>query len=184
MKGKKQKLEERTGFTAKKILYLAVALLLFSAIVSILITAKDGSSRASHFIRGAFEEDGVVENGTLEVEGVEPIEDVPDGEIRYYINKKMVFPHGYARGDVLLQNPGACGYVLQFRFYLADGSSNYPIYTSPKLRPGQFIDGDKLDRYLHVGKYDCTYSVTAYDLADETTECGSLSGFLQIQIAS
>ncbi len=183
-KKKKKKIEDKTGFTPRRITLLSIAILLFSATVSILLTSNNSTNRAVQFLRGAFEGKGVVQNGTLEIEGVEPIEEVPEGEVRYYINKQVAFPNAYARGDVVLQNPAACGYVLEFRFYIADGRSSIPIYTSPKLRPGQYLDGDKLDRYIPGGRYDCTYTVTAYDLADETTECGSLSGFLQIEIMS
>ncbi len=184
MSGRKKKLEEKTGFTPSKILLLSIAVLLFSAIVSILLTANTSSNRAVQFVRGAFEPDGQVEDGALEIEGVEPIEDVPDGEVRYYINKEITFQNGYVKGDVVLQNPAACDYVLQFRFYLADGSSNVPVYTSPKLRPGQYLNGDKLDHYIQGGRYECTYTVTAYDPADDTVECGSLSGFVQIMVMS
>jgi hypothetical protein len=185
MSARKRKAQEKTGFTPRKIMLLSIAILLFSAIVSILMTANAGEhNRTAQFLRSILEGKGVVENGVLEIEGVEPIEEVPEGEIRYYINKQVVFPHGYALGDVVLQNPAACGYVLQFRFYLADGSSNTPVYTSPKLRPGQYMNGDKLDRYIVGGRYDCTYTVTAYDPEDEKVECGMVSGFLQIEVMS
>lgn len=174
--------KKKTGFTPSKIALLSVAVLLFSAIVSILLTANVSNNRAAQFLRAAFEGKGVVEDGVLEIEGVAPIEEVPDGEVRYYINKKVVFPNGYAKGDVVLQNPPACDYVLQFRFYLADGSSSEPVYSSPKLRPGQYINGDKLNRYTPGGRYDCTYTVTAYDRSDERTVCGTLSGFLNIEV--
>jgi hypothetical protein len=184
MSARKKKLEERTGFTPRKIALLSAAVLLFSAIVSILLTANSSNNRASQFVRGAFEGRGVVENGVLEIEGVSPIEEVPDGEVRYYINKKVVFPNGYAQGDVVLQNPEACDYVLQFRFYLADGSSSEPVYTSPMIRPGQYLNGDKLGRYLPSGGYDCTYTVTAYEPNGEAGASGMLSGFLHIDVMS
>lgn len=180
---RRRKKEKNNGaITPRRITLLSIAILLFSATVSILITANTSENRAVQFIRGAFEGKGAVQNGVLEIDGVDPIEDVPEGEVRYYINKKVTFPNGYERGDVVLQNPAACGYILQFRFYLADGRSSVPIYTSPMLRPGQYLDGDKLDRYVAGGKYDCTYTVTAFDLQDETVESGSLSGFLKIEI--
>ena len=167
---KKNNMKEKTGFTPRKITLLSVSILLFSAIISVLLTSNASGNRAVQFIRGAFEGKGMVQNGVLEIEGVDPIEEVPEGEVRYYINKKVVFPNGYARGDVVLQNPAACGYALQFRFYLADGSSNVPVYTSPLLRPGQYLDGDKLDRYIPSGRYDCTYTVTAFETEGELVE--------------
>lgn len=182
MSARKKKLEEKTGFTPRRIALLSAAVLLFSAIVSILLTANTSNNRVSQFVRGALEGRGVVHNGVLEIEGVDPIEEVPDGEVRYYINKNVVFPNGYESGDVVLQNPEACDYILQFCFYIADGSSTDPVYTSPMIRPGQYLDGDKLSRYLPAGRYDCTYTVTAYDLHSEADVSGMLSGFLHIDV--
>ncbi|MBR5619558.1 MAG: hypothetical protein IKW76_07470 [Clostridia bacterium] len=184
MSARKKKMEEKTGFTPRKILYLSLAVLMFSAIVSFLLTANTSNKPAAQAVRGLFEGRGRVEDGLLEIEGVEPIEDVPEGEVRYYINKKVVFPNGYEQGDIVLQNPSACGYVLQFRFYLADGSSAEPIYTSPLLRPGQYLNGDKLGRHIPSGGYDCTYTVTAYDARNESVESGTVSGFLRLEIMS
>ena len=113
MSARKKKMEEKTGFTPRKILYLSLAVLMFSAIVSFLLTANTSNKPAAQAVRGLFEGRGRVEDGLLEIEGVEPIEDVPEGEVRYYINKKVVFPNGYEQGDIVLQNPSACGYVLQ-----------------------------------------------------------------------
>ncbi|MBQ7541330.1 MAG: hypothetical protein IJT44_03450 [Clostridia bacterium] len=178
----KKKERSKNDFTAPKVFYMVVALLLFCAIVSILFTANADHNRAAQYIRGRFEAKGEVQDGTLEIEGLDAILDVPEGEIRYYINKHLVFANGYARGDIVLQNPQACGYALQFRFYLADGSSNVPIYTSPLLKPGQYLDGDKLDRYVPSGKYECTYTVDAFDLADTSVGCGSVGGFLTMSV--
>ncbi len=182
MSGHRNRPKRKSGFTPHKILLLSIAVVLFSAIISIMMTGNLSENRVVQFICGAFEGKGVVEDGMLEIEGVSPIEDVPEGEVRYYINKQVVFPNGYAQGDIVLQNPSACGYVLKFRFYLADGSSNEPVYASPKLRPGQYLNGDKLTRYLPGGRYDCTYTVTAYELENESTECGTISGFLNIEV--
>ena len=171
-----------TDFTTKKIVIMSIALLLFCTIVSILFTANADENRAAQFIRGRFEPKAKAQDGMLEIEGVEAIGEVPEGEIRYYINKEPIFPSGYERGDVLLQNPESSMYALQFRFYLADGSSSAPVYTSALLHPGQYIDGDKLDRYLPPGSYACTYTATAYDLADETVVCGSTSGLVTLTV--
>ena len=173
----------KTRFTPKKVLCFAVALLLFSAIVSYLFTANaDDGNRAANFMRGAFTGGGEVRDGALEIEGIEMPVEIPEGEIRYFINKDVVFANTYTRGDIVLQNPEQCSYVLQFRFYLADGSSNKPIYTSPKLCPGQYLSEDKLDRYVAAGTYDCTYTVTAYALDDDSTEAGRMSGFLTLMV--
>lgn len=181
---KNNKTKSIRAMSNKKIALLAVAVFLFSAVVSIVVTANSGNNTAANFIKGAFIADGEVMDGTLEIEGVEPIDDVPEGEVRYFINKNVVFQNTYTRGDIILQNPEKCGYILEFKFYLADGSSNKPIYTSEKLEPGQYISEDKLDRAIKSGKNDCTYTVTAYSLDDPEKAEGELSGFLTITVVS
>ena len=171
-----------TGFTARKIILLATAIVLFSAVVSILVTANSGDNRASYFIRFALTPRGTVEQGIPPIDGIDPLEDVLQGEIRYNINKNPFFPNGYAQGDILLHNPQSSSYALQFRVYLADGSSNIPVYTSPVLQPGTYISGDKLNRYLYAGTYPCTYSVAAFDPDDLHEQTGSASGFLTVTV--
>lgn len=184
MQNKKKKETKKRALSTKKIIMLSVAVFLFSAVVSLVITANYGNGTAANFIKGAFTADGEVMDGTLEIEGVAPIDDVPKGEIRYFINKNVVFQNTYARGDIILQNPEKCGYALEFKFYLADGSSNKPIYTSEKLKPGQYISENKLDRAIKSGQNECTYTVTAYSLEDEDKVEGELSGFLTVTVVS
>ena len=97
----------KTRFTTKKVVSLSLAILLFSAVVSIVITGSVGQNRAAYFIRGIFIADGEVQNGTLE--GVKPVGEIPEGEIRYYMNREVLLPNGYALADVMLQNPQKCG---------------------------------------------------------------------------
>ena len=169
-------------FTPKKIILLTCAAILFSAVVSIVVTANSGNNRAAYFLQNALTPGGTVEDGVPPIEGIDPLDDIPEGEIRFNINKKMFFPNGYALGDVLLHNPQSSAYTLQFKIYLADGSSNVPIYVSPMLRPGQYISGDKLSRFLYAGTYDCTYSVAAFDPQDTDTQVGSASGFVTVTV--
>ena len=184
MNKQKEKQKNKRAMSNKKIIMLSLAVLLFSAVVSIIVTTDSDGNVATNFIRGMFTADGEVMDGTLEIEGVEPIDEVPEGEIRYFINKNIVFPNTYARGDIILQNPEKCGYILEFKYYLADGSSNKPIYTSDKLYPGQYISEDKLDRSVKCGLHECTYTVTAYSLDDAKTVEGELSGFLTLTVVS
>ena len=182
-KKKKNPEKKRAKYSVKKWLCFAVALFLFSALISIFVTAKsEEQTRAAQFVRSLLTPRGEVADGTLQMFEADAFE-IPEGEIGYYLNKKMVFPDGYSKGDVLMQNPEQCGYVLRLRVYLADGSSNKPIYTSPKLSPGQYISGDKLNHYLPSGTYDCTFTVTAYDLEDGS-EQGFRSGFLTVSVMS
>ncbi len=184
MQNKKDGTGKKSAMSTKKIIMLSVAVFLFSAVVSLIITANSGNNTAANIIKGAFTAGGEVVDGTLSIEGVEPVDDVPEGEIRYFINKNVVFENAYTRGDIILQNPEKCAYALQFRFYLADGSSNKPFYTSEILNPGQYINEDKLDRAIEKGKNECTYTVTAYSLDGENTVEGELSGFLNVTVIS
>lgn len=179
----KSKLKE-SGFTTHQVLYMVIAFLLFCAIISVVFTANADGNRMAQYVRGYFERRGVPEYGELKLDGVDAIGEVPEGEIRYYINKEPVFPSGYERGSVMLQNPKSCQYALQFRVYLADGRSNMPIYTSAFLRPGQYLNGDKLNYYLSAGTYECTYTATAYDQQDVSVEYGKVSGLLTITVTN
>ena len=176
----KQKNKNKTKFTAKKVLCLSMAVLLFSAAVSIIITGSVGNNRAAYFIRGMFIPDGTVQDGALQAEGLDPVGEIPEGEIRYYINRDVILPNGYALADVMLQNPENCAYTLQFRYYLADGSSKKPVFTSPLIRPGQYLSEDKFDYYLPGGTYECTYTVTAYAQDNLTEPYGTSSGLLTV----
>lgn len=107
-----------------------------------------------------FAEGGTVSNGVLS--GVDEdmhITDVPKGEIRYLINKKIVFEGMYKQGNVMLENPSRCEYDLQFVIYNTDGEM---IYTSPIIRPGQCLEKDKLTAVVKPGGYDCSYAAHAY----------------------
>ena len=182
-KGNNKK-SKKTRFTTKKVVCLSLAILLFSAVASIVITGSFGQNRAAYFIRGIFIADGEVQDGVLQVDGLDPVGEIPEGEIRYYMNREVLLPNGYALADMMLQNPEKCAYVLQFRYYLADGRSNKPIYTSPMILPGQYLTQDKLDRYLPGGTYECTYTVTAYAPDDLTQPCGTSSGLLTLTVVA
>lgn len=89
----------------------------------------------------------------------EHISSVPSGEIRYLINKHMCFESPYSQGTVMLENPSSCEYDIKFSIYNADGGL---IYSSPVLKPGQYIEKDKLSAVLKSGEYTCSYSAQAY----------------------
>ncbi len=172
--------KRRSFFTPKKWICFAASLLLFSTVVSLIVTAHVSDSRAGQFLRSMFTGRGEVVSGALELDDADAV-NIPKGEIGYFINKNVIFPDGYSIGDVLLQNPEQCGYTLRLRIYLADGSSDKPIYTSPRVHPGQYISGDKLSRYVHAGSYECTFTVTAYSLEDGS-EQGRRSGFMTVTV--
>lgn len=92
------------------------------------------------------------------------VESIPEGEIRYRLNTNVVFENLYCRGSIMLENPKASQYHLEFAFYLPK-DQNTPFYESPRLAPGECILNDKLtDRLsLKKGRYSCICVVRAYD---------------------
>lgn len=111
-------------------------------------------------VRLRLADSGTVRDGVLEsVDEELHITDVPEGEIRYLINKEIVFDGPYSLGNVMLENPASCGYDLQFVIYNTHGEM---IYTSPVIKPGQSLEKDKLSTVLRAGVYNCSYSALAY----------------------
>ena len=113
---------------------------------------------------------GKVSNGILTgVETDAHITSVPEGEIRYLINKRIMFENSYSLGSVMLENPESCQYDIKFVIYKDDGEM---IYTSPMIKPGQCLEKDKLSTVVKAGEYNCSYSAQAYqngDLKGEVT---------------
>lgn len=111
-------------------------------------------------IRLSLADGGTVCDGVLpDVDNSLHITDVPEGEIRYLINKKIVFDDPYSMGDVMLENPESCDYDLQFVIYNVHGEM---LYTSPMIKPGQYLEKDKLSTVVSAGEYKCSYSAQAY----------------------
>ncbi|MBR6531117.1 MAG: hypothetical protein IKT61_01280 [Clostridia bacterium] len=132
-----------------------IAVSLVAIILSVLVIVQ-----AVPKVRLNLAEGGTVCDGVLPgVDEALHITDVPEGEIRYLINKQMVFGSPYSLGDVMLENPEACGYDLQFVVYNTQGEM---IYTSPIIKPGQYLEKDKLTTVVKSGTYNCSYSALAY----------------------
>ena len=77
--------KNKTRFTFKKICMLGTAIILFSALISVVATANSGNNRAAYFLQNALVPGGSVENGVPPIEGIDPLDDIPEGEIRYNI---------------------------------------------------------------------------------------------------
>lgn len=111
-------------------------------------------------IRLALSRGGRVSDGILTgIEDDAHITSVPEGEIRYLINKRIMFENSYSLGSVMLENPESCRYDIKFIIYKDDGEM---IYTSPMIKPGQCLERDKLSAVLKAGEYNCSYSAQAY----------------------
>lgn len=149
---------------SKKSILMAV----FAVIAFVLcVVALTGSAPR---IRLSLAGGGKVSNGILAgVEADAHITNVPDGEIRYLINKRIMFENSYSLGNVMLENPESCQYDIKFVIYKDDGEM---IYTSPMIKPGQCLEKDKLSTVVKAGEYNCSYSAQAYqngDLKGEVT---------------
>lgn len=137
----------------KLILISAVAVL--AVVIGILFMTGTVSQ-----IRLKLSPGGKVIEGVLS--GVDPdvhITSVPEGEIRYLINKRIVFENKYSLGSVMLENPETCLYDIKFVIYRDNGEM---IYTSPMIKPGECLEKDKLTEVLGSGEYNCSYSAQAY----------------------
>lgn len=149
---------------SKKSILMAV----FAVIAFVLcVVALTGSAPR---IRLSLASGGKVSNGILAgVEADAHITSVPEGEIRYLINKRIMFENSYSLGNVMLENPESCQYDIKFVIYKDDGEM---IYTSPMIKPGQCLEKDKLSTVVKAGEYNCSYSAQAYqngDLKGEVT---------------
>ena len=149
---------------SKKSILMAV----FAVIAFVLcVVALTGSAPR---IRLSLAGGGKVSNGILTgVEADAHITSVPEGEIRYLINKRIMFENSYSLGNVMLENPESCQYDIKFVIYKDDGEM---IYTSPMIKPGQCLEKDKLSTVVKAGEYNCSYSAQGYqngDLKGEVT---------------
>lgn len=147
----------------KSILMAVIAVIAFV----LCVVALTGSAPR---IRLSLAGGGKVSNGILTgVEADAHITSVPEGEIRYLINKRIMFENSYSLGSVMLENPESCQHDIKFVIYKDDGEM---IYTSPMIKPGQCLEKDKLSTVVKAGEYNCSYSAQAYqngDLKGEVT---------------
>ena len=132
---------------------IIVLMALIALVLSLIAVTGSALAIRLNFAKGGQVCDGVLPN----VE--EHITSVPEGEIRYLINKRMTFEDSYAQGSVMLENPASCEYDLKFSIYSPDGEL---IYASPMIKPGQYLETDKLTAVVKAGEYACSYSAQAY----------------------
>lgn len=123
-------------------------------------------------LRLALTPDGKTSDGSLP--GETAVDEIPEGEIRYLINKNIYFEHCWAQGNIMFENPVLSRYSLKLSIYNEKGNL---IYASPMLEPGQYVQRDKLKKVLKPGTYNCSYAVNAYDRGEY---CGQYTGTLTI----
>lgn len=127
-------------------------------------------------IRLSLAESGEVCDGILPGDEIEHITEIPDGEIRYLINKKVRFENPYSTGNFMFENPQVCDYDIVFVVYDSDGEE---IYKSPMIKPGQYLEEDKLSAVVKSGTYDCSYSAEAYSAGEFI---GEINGVITITV--
>jgi len=131
-----------------------------------------------NMVGGLFVPRGEVKVGTIPItDGLKDVKNIPKGEVRYRLNKTVTFTDGYAQGDIMLEDPKACDFDLQFNFYTTDSKL---IYSSPTLKPGEYIFKDKLKKKLKKGEYQCVYKVEAYK--SNGVLAGETGGYLTISV--
>lgn len=129
-------------------------------------------------VGGMFVPRGEVKVGSIPItDGLNDVKNIPKGEVKYRLNKTVTFEDGYKQGDIMLEDPKACEFDMQFSFYTMDSKL---IYTSPTLKPGEYIFKDKLKTKLKKGKYDCVYKVQAYN--SNGVLAGETGGYLTITV--
>ena len=154
----------------KTIIIVAVSL------VAIILSAL-ALTQSMPQIRLALAEGGEVCDGVIpDIDESLHIKEVPEGEIRYLINKKILFESPYSLGDVMIENPESCGYDLQFVIYNAQGEM---LYTSPMIKPGQYLAKDKLSSVVKEGEYKCSYTAQAYK---DGAYQGEVTGVVSISV--
>lgn len=107
----------------------------------------------------------VVLDGTIDLQLPEEIaarekdKDQPFN-VSYVVNKNPSFLTGSSAGSIALENPPESMYNFIFSLYLADGMH---IYTSPMLKPVQYITSAQLDKDLDAGEYKAHGYFSYYD---------------------
>lgn len=135
---------------------ILIAIIAAAAIVLSVIALTGSAPRIKlSLVKGENVSDGILTG----VDSEAHITSVPEGEIRYLINKRIMFENSYSLGSVMLENPESCRYDIRFVIYKDDGEM---IYTSPMIKPGQCLEKDKLSAVVKSGEYNCSYSAQAY----------------------
>lgn len=169
MKKHKKNKEEKVKMTfaeAKKdpkIVQASIMLMASCVVMAIAIFALNALG-FFHMIAGFTIPRGAVKYGVINEKN--QITTIPEGEIRYRLNTDVIFDNLYCRGSIMLENPKASEYDLEFAFYLPKNQVD-PFYQSPRLAPGECLLNDKLTNRINLkrGEYTCICVVSAYDAA-------------------
>ncbi len=160
-KTKKAKINLREAFKDPKVKQ-ATIMLSASCVVLVIALVALNSLGFFHMIVGWTIPRGAVKQGVIFEQN--QVTEIPEGEIRYRLNTNVSFDNLHCRGSIMLENPAVSQYHLEFKFYLPKNQQT-PIYSSPRLAPGECILNDKLTNKMSLkrGSYTCICRVEAYD---------------------
>ena len=120
-----------------------------------------------------------VEKGTLD-EAMTKDQEVPaKGQLLISINTAPVFENGDSEGNIRIENPEQNRYAMWVEITLSE--SDKTVYRTGVIRPGEYIEKDKLDKKLEAGEYSASAQFTAVD-KKTGEELGSVKAPLVIKV--
>lgn len=129
-------------------------------------------------VSGAIVKEGIIPGYTKEQ--IEQIlqRKADESTFSFEINSRPVFKNGKSEGNIRIANPPFNKYPIEFIITL--NSTNQVIFTSPKLKPNNYIEKAKLDKELKAGDYNATATINAYD--DKGEKVGTSSAKIVISV--
>ncbi|MDO4539693.1 MAG: hypothetical protein Q4B48_01140 [Syntrophomonadaceae bacterium] len=86
---------------------------------------------------------------------------VEEGMFHISINPYITFAHGFAPGEMRIENISGNHYLMQVQISLDE--TGEAVYTTDVIEPGRYIESDSLDVLLPAGEYAATATFTALD---------------------
>lgn len=129
-------------------------------------------------VSGAVVKEGIIPGYTKEQ--IEQIlqRKADESTFSFEINSRPVFKNSKSEGNIRIANPPFSKYPIEFIITL--DSTKEVIFTSPKLKPNNYIEKAKLDKELKAGDYNATATINAYD--DKGEKIGTSSAKIVISV--
>ena len=90
---------------------------------------------------------------------------VSESQLAISINSVLEFEDGTSEGQMRIENSAKNHYTMVVEMYLKDTGEQ--IYQSGGIKPGYFLEKDRLDTVLPKGEYPVTVTFKAYDEKDQ-----------------
>lgn len=161
----KTKVEPGKGNRWREIIIILLAILLLVSL-SILIVNKyvlvNGSAVGPQFIIP--EANGEVFDGSLPSDNLDEVlallqEKVNEGQFAFRINANPCFSADCKSGNLRIENPARNIYCMQAELILDE--TGEVLYSSPLIKPNQYIEYVPLSRQLPIGDYPATVRFVA-----------------------